>query len=210
MSNERLKGKFLPETQKAISTSSDGPVFFQIYTDTKITNSNMFVEANEISKHTPITPSEVNELIVDSPEGTVIDYNHQRLIKLSSVVKWNDPKLRDTDSNVRQKARSFEEKVEEVNNNKELIDERVVASETVKSKSKKAKRDYRKTRKLIGLESKCEETGKKGTKDEPTEIHHDPREQDSPELAAEESSLSELLRSQHKNKHRNDNKPFNS
>ncbi|MDD9176052.1 hypothetical protein PVK63_13890 [Aliivibrio sp. S2TY2] len=205
------KVKPLPETQKAISTSRDGAVFIQIYTDTKITNSNIYIEANNISEHSPLTPSEVNELIVDSPEGIVITHNDQRLVKLSAVVKWNDPKLRDIDPNVSQKARLFESNVEEINHNKELIDERVVASETVKYKSKKAKRDYRKARALIGLESTCEETGKLGTKDDPTEIHHAPREQDSPELAAEESTLKEILRSLHKKvKHGKDNEPFNS
>lgn len=200
------KIEYLPETQKIIKVSKDGPTFIQIYTDTNITNSNLFIDADNIAEHSPLTSSEVNQHLTDAPEEKVLFDKNKILVRVSEALKWNDRKLRDSDPIVREEAKEFEDAINSANSQPALVAERTIASETVEDKSKKAKSDYRKQRENQGLGLVCEDTNQKIAVDETIHIHHDPRVADHPELAAEESSLSAIGSKRHRYKHKNDNK----
>lgn len=198
--------EYLPETQKVVTALTDGPQIIQIYSNTNITNSSLFININEITEHSPLTYSEVNQNIVDAPEEKILVDQEKTLVRVSEALKWNDSKLRDPDPAVRQKAKNFEDAIISANIQPTLVNERTIASETVEDKSKKAKSDYRKQREIQGLGSICEETNQQITEKEKIHIHHDPRVADYPELAAEESTLNAIGSEKHHFRHKDDNK----
>lgn len=200
------KIEYLPETQKVVTALTDGPQIIQIYSNTKVTNSSLFINVNEITKHSPLTYFEVNQNIVDAPEEKILFDQDKTLVRVSEVLKWNDSKLRDPDPIVRQKAKSFEGAIISANIQPALVNERTIASETVEDKSKKAKSDYRKKRENQGLGTICEETNQQIIEKEKIHIHHDPRVADYPELAAEESTLNAIGSEKHHFRHKDDNK----
>lgn len=202
------KFKYLLDKRKTLPESGQGLSVVQVYTDTKVTNSQLFINANDLVEHSPLTRGEVNEHVAETSEDQVLTDKGQTLIRVSSALKWNDFKLRDSDPNVCAQARQFEQFIDEINKNPQLNDERVIASETVKSKSTKAKQNYKNQRVRKGLGNICEKTNQPIPQGDNLHIHHDPREADFPEQAAEEASLSAIGSTIHSEEHKNDNKPF--
>lgn len=200
--------RYLPNTQKILKTSIDGPEVLKIRTDTIITNSNLFITPDQILKHTPLTNQEIHQLLADTPEEKLIFDNGEILVRISEVIKYNDPKIRDPDPHIREQARTFEDAIVSVNIKSELVNERAIASETVLDKSNKAKHTYRHERKKQGLGTICEESQNNISPEEQIHIHHDPRVADYPELAAEEESLNAIGSNLHKSKHKKDKQPL--
>ncbi|MCW8346028.1 hypothetical protein MD535_08405 [Vibrio sp. ZSDZ65] len=200
--------KYLLDTKKTLSVNEQGLSVVQVYTDTEITNSQLFINVNDLVENSPLTRGEVNEHVADKPEEQVITDGGQTLIRVSSALKLNDPKLRDVDPNVCAQARQFEQDIDNINMMPKLNEERIIASETVKTKSTKAKQDYKKQRIKQGLGNICEKTNQPIPQGDKLHIHHDPREADFPELAAEQASLSANGSTVHNEGHKNDNEPF--
>ncbi len=201
--------KYHLDTTKKLSVNGQGFSVLQVYTDTKVTNSQLFINVNDLVENSPLTRGEVNEHVANASEEQVIIDQEQTLIRVSSALKLNDPKLRDVDPNVRSQAQQFEQVIDKINMMPKLNEERVIASETVKTKSTKAKQDYKNQRVIQGLGNVCEKTNQPIPQGDNLHIHHDPREADFPELAAEEASLSAIGSTVHSEGHKNDNNPFN-
>lgn len=202
------KYKYLLDTKKTLSVNEQGLSVVQVYTDTKVTNSQLFINVNDLVENSPLTRGEVNEHVAGASDEQVITDKGQTLIRVSSALKLNDPKLRDVDPNVCAQARQFEHGIDRINMMTKLNEERVIASETVKIKSTKAKQDYKNQRITRGLGNLCEKKNQPIPQGDSLHIHHDPREADFPELAAEEASLSANGSTVHSEGHKNDNKPF--